>query len=422
MGGPRIAGQHRGTGRWACARRVMIAVILWACVVPGFVAAKGQSDVRVLLRYDDYTRDSPAVMEQHWLAGLESMGVPVLVGVLPFPGQPYPASTSDALPLPLDLGQGKQALLATMQARGSVEIALHGFNHQTNSTVDGHPSEFAGLGLERQRQLMVLGRAALERALAAPVHVFIPPFNTFDANTVRAVKEAGLTVLSSGVTAVEGANSLVLVPGTVYPQQMREVIRQALHHDYGPVLLVVVTHPYDFAGSGEVMPAFRRHRSQMKVDALLEDVRWARSQPGVKFISLSGELAGGADLSPARVAANVALRQTIDAVSRLLSPVLAQPPVDGMLLSTEAAQTLRWKALGWIFGLALVTVGTAFIFSRWLNRQEMLRRTRRLQRALLAVVFAAVLALGAVNGFYFLKALLLVSCVGWLFGTRQGSS
>ena len=400
----------------------MMVVILWVCAAPSIVAAKGQSDVRVLLRYDDYTRDSPAVLEQRGLTGLESLGAPVLVGVLPFPGQPYPASTADASPLPLDLGPEKQAQLATMQARGSVEIALHGFNHQTNFTADGRPSEFAGLGLDRQRQLLVLGRTALESALAAPVRVFIPPFNTFDVTTIRAVKEAGLTVVSAGVTAAEGTDSLALVPGTVYPQKMRGVIERALRHDYGPVLLVVVMHPYDFAESGVAMPAFRGHRSQMEVDALLEDVRWARAQPGVKFVSLSGELAGGADLSPARVAANVALRQTINAVNRLLPPALAQPPVDGMLLSTEAARMLRWKSLGRVFGLALVTAGTAFVFSRWLNSQGVLRRTRRLQRALLAALLAAVVIMGAVNGFYFLKALLLVSGMGWLFGTRQATA
>lgn len=422
MGRRGIGWQHRGAGRWAGARRVMMAVILWACVAPTIVAAKGQSDVRVLLRYDDYARDSPAVLEQRWLTGLESLGTPVLVGVIPFPGQPYPASTADDSPLPLDLGPEKQARLATMQARGSGEIALHGFNHQTNFTVDGRPSEFAGLGVDRQRQLLVLGRAALERAFAAPVRVFIPPYNTFDATTVRAAKEAGLTVLSAGVTAVEGADSLALVPGTVYPEQMRGVIERALRHDYGPVLLVVTMHAYDFAESGEAMPAFRGHRSQMGVDVLLEDVRWARSQPGVKFVSVSGELAGGADLSPARVAANVALRQTIDAVNRLLPLALAQPPVDGMLLSTEAARMLRWKALGWLFGLALVTAATVFAFSRWLNRQGVLRRTRRLERTLLAVLLAAVVVKGAVDGFYFLEAVILVSGMGWLFGTRQATS
>jgi hypothetical protein len=180
-------------------------------------------------------------------------------------------------------------------------------------------------------------------------------------------------------------------------------------------------HPYDFAESGEAMPVFRGHLSQMGVDVLLEDVRWARSQRGVKFVSVSGELAGGADLSPARVAANVALRQTIDAVNRLLPLALAQPPVDGMLLSTEAARMLRWKALGRLFGLALVTAVTIFVFSRWLNRQGVLRRTRRLERALLAVLLAAVVVKGAVDGFYFLEALILVSGMGWLFGTRQAT-
>lgn len=422
MGRPCTAGQHRGTGRWAGARRVMIAVLLWACAAPAFVAANGQPDVRVLLRYDDYTRDSPAAVERHWLTVLASLGAPVLVGVLPFPGQPYPASTADATPPPLDLGPDKLALLATMQARKSVEVALHGFNHQNNLTVGARPSEFAGLALDRQRQLMVLGRAALERAVGAPVRVFIPPYNTFDATTVRAAKEAGLTVLSAGVTAAEGADSLALVPGTVYPQQMRGVIERALRHDYGPVLLVVVMHPYDFAEGGAAMPAFRRHRGQMKVDALLADVRWARSQPGVKFVSLAEELAVSADFSPARVAANVELRETIAAVNRLLPPALAQPSVDGMLLSTEAARTLRWKALAWVFGLALVTLAAVFAVSRWLNRLGIFHRRRRLQWGLLAALLAVVMVMGAVNGFYFLKALILVSGMGWLLGTRQVTS
>lgn len=399
-------------------QRILIAV---AFVLPAAfaTAAPDQRDrVRVLLRYDDYTRDSSAVVERRLLAGLERLGAPVLVGVVPFADMPYP-ELSAALPsLQANLGPEKLALLQELRARSNAEIALHGFSHRTNFMINRQPSEFAGLGLDRQRQLLVLGRAALEQAFGSSIRVFIPPYNTFDSTTLRAMEQTGFTVLSAGGTPPNGGLSLTYVPGTVYPQQMRRAIEAALQRDSGARLIVVVMHPYDFVESDASMPAFREHRGQIGVNALLDDIRWAKSQPSVKFVSLSSELAERCDLSATRVVFNAQLRSSVVRSHALLPGALASPPLDGALLSAKEARELFWKES--VFALVLFAgISTAaYACSRWLNGMTAIGRMRGLQRRLLAVMLPTLVIVSLVQGLYFLKAVLLVSGLGWYAGTR----
>jgi hypothetical protein len=61
----------------------------------------------------------------------------------------------------------------------------------------GH-SEFAGLPLERQEELVRQGIAILHSALRdVPITTFIPPFDTYDGNTPIAIRNQGLTAISS---------------------------------------------------------------------------------------------------------------------------------------------------------------------------------------------------------------------------------
>lgn len=406
-------------GRGGIIKRILIAL---AFLLPAAVAtaAPDQRDrVRILLRYDDYTRDSSVVVEHRLLAGLEQLGAPVLVGVVPFAGVPYP-ELSAALPsLQANLGPEKIALLRGLSARANAEIALHGFNHRTNFTVNRQPSEFAGLGLDRQRQLLVLGRAALEQAFGSSIRVFIPPYNTFDDSTLRAMEQTGLTVLSAGLTPPIGGLSLTYVPGTVFPQQMRRAIEAALQLNSGARLIVVVMHPYDFVESDASMPAFRDLRGQIGVNALLNDIRWAKSQPSVKFVSVSSELAERGDLSAMRVVSNAQLRGSFVRSHVLLPGALASPPLNGVLLPAKEARELFWKES--VFALALFAgiSAAAYACSRWLNGMAAIGRMRRLQRKLLAVMLPTLAIVSLVQGLYFLKAALLVSGLGWYAGTRS---
>ena len=77
------------------------------------------------------------------------------------------------------------------------EIALHGYTHQSLSSFHVR-SEFKGLDYESQYKRIYLGKKILKEALNIEPVTFIPPFNTYDNNTVLALKNLGFKVISGG--------------------------------------------------------------------------------------------------------------------------------------------------------------------------------------------------------------------------------
>ncbi|RJX15898.1 DUF2334 domain-containing protein [Candidatus Bathyarchaeota archaeon] len=77
------------------------------------------------------------------------------------------------------------------------EIALHGYTHQSLSGFHVR-SEFKGLDYESQYKRIYLGKKILREALNIEPVTFIPPFNTYDNNTVLALKNLGFKVISGG--------------------------------------------------------------------------------------------------------------------------------------------------------------------------------------------------------------------------------
>ncbi len=63
------------------------------------------TDLKIILRYDDYSKYSPTDVEQMLFEMTKNIGGGVLVGVIPFPKAPYPEP--DKLPLVADLGEKK---------------------------------------------------------------------------------------------------------------------------------------------------------------------------------------------------------------------------------------------------------------------------------------------------------------------------
>lgn len=411
--------KKRVSGRCRHVLKLVLGVTLLASLGVASAAEKPQhgASVKVLLRYDDYTRDSSAELEQGLLGGLHQFRIPLLVGVVPFVRAPYPGQATLTPNQEVNLGAEKFARLKQSLASGDVEIALHGFNHQTNFVIDGKPSEFAGLPLERQRQLLALGKAALEQSFGAPVRVFTPPYNAFDRTTVRAMEQAGFKILSAGVRPIQDRSTLLYIPGTAYPQKMRKAVEAALSHGAGDKLIVVVMHPYDFSESEDAIPSFRKEGMKISVQDFLRDIRWTMAQPNVSFVSVSDELGSRGDLSAERVSANDALVKSSLRALGLAPTGLSGRTPDGFLIPQTEADAMRrgdyLLALGIHGGFTFL----AYVLSSRLNRVPAVARRRPLQRRSLAALGAVVVGLGYLRGFYILKTVCLVSAFGWFLGT-----
>jgi hypothetical protein len=78
--------------------------------------------------------------------------------------------------------------LSQRLSRSQVEIALHGYHHDTPN---GKPEFVSGTDL---RQKAVLGRDHLEETFDTDVRVFVPPHGRLSGSGVRAVEHAGLDI------------------------------------------------------------------------------------------------------------------------------------------------------------------------------------------------------------------------------------
>jgi peptidoglycan/xylan/chitin deacetylase (PgdA/CDA1 family) len=77
------------------------------------------------------------------------------------------------------------------------EFALHGYTHERLTEFYGG-SEFGSLPYERQLKRIENGREILTDCLGHGTTTFIPPLDTYDSRTVRALDELGFTVVSGG--------------------------------------------------------------------------------------------------------------------------------------------------------------------------------------------------------------------------------
>lgn len=77
------------------------------------------------------------------------------------------------------------------------EFALHGYTHEELTSFHSG-SEFGGLAYEKQHHRISEGTRTLESCIGERPRTFIPPLDTYDNNTVRALVEANYTVVSGG--------------------------------------------------------------------------------------------------------------------------------------------------------------------------------------------------------------------------------
>jgi predicted deacetylase len=129
---------------------------------------------------------------------------------------------------------------------GTIEIAQHGHSQVRRGTTDrGAPSEFFGVPFEEQSRLITEGNAHLAALLQRRIKGFVPPWNTYDHSTLRALARAGFEFLSAGPEIVK-FDTLPVVPATCTLHNARQALEDAWYFQAVAPLLVVVFHPDDF--------------------------------------------------------------------------------------------------------------------------------------------------------------------------------
>jgi len=171
---------------------VMLAVLaLLSC---GTLAHAKQ--IVVVFRYDDISNGSNTDVDMRVLAAFQDRKVPITFSVIPFCGS-FPKEAGQPDPSPLS--EAKAWMLRRALSAGGFEVAQHGYSHEdARAGQPGGSSEFLDDPYEKQFERMVRGKRHLERVLDSSVVSFVPPWNTYDEQTVRVAKTLGFRVFSPG--------------------------------------------------------------------------------------------------------------------------------------------------------------------------------------------------------------------------------
>lgn len=139
-------------------------------------------------------------------------------------------------------------LLREAAATGFLDVALHGLFHRNGGhATSGRKSEFEGLPLSGQADLVDTGQSLLQELLQIPVSGFIPPWNSYDGNTLKVLEERGFAYISAEMARPPYfPKKLRVLPATCVLGQLEETLAKARQYQRQEPVIVVVMHHYDF--------------------------------------------------------------------------------------------------------------------------------------------------------------------------------
>ncbi len=153
--------------------------------------------MKIAVRLDDITPDMDWERFLKFKALLDRYQVKPLIGVVPDNRDQGLMKQNSSQSAPTDFW----AYVKGLQKEGWV-IAMHGCYHIYTTQQGGmFPlndfSEFAGLSLEKQRELIREGKRIFKEK-GLPAELFMAPAHSYDRNTLRILKEEGFCALTDG--------------------------------------------------------------------------------------------------------------------------------------------------------------------------------------------------------------------------------
>ena len=335
------------------------ALILAACINPS------KKRITVVFRYDDISEISNTSLENDLISTFQNNNIAFTVAVIPFVFNGYQGDPSqeqaDAENIPL--GLEKFELLNSAVQDGRVEVTMHGYSHQTIPAEGGH-REFEGLDYASQYKKISAGVEYLNDRLDIPVNTFVPPWNRYDTNTLRALEELGFTVISANQSGVPmGSSPLSFLPSTCELNDLQKTVVDARKSvDPHPVIMVLF-HQFDILGNEVNIPLM----DFVEFTSLLE---WLKDQNDVEILSLQQTLMQYPDMNAHRYQYNYAIldsKMIPPMLTELINPLVYQSPYPLL-----AIISLFYLGVLFISGLVVFLIGkSVFAFSNklvWLGK------------------------------------------------------
>lgn len=132
---------------------------------------------------------------------IRNMGIPQTLGVIPTASQGT-----------IRLAEDKRLVEYLNNVKGDplVEIGLHGFDHALD--------EFYGIGQEVTFAKITDGKDILNKSLSVNPTTFLPPYYSYDINTLYGAISAGIKIFSAGMNAIDMGHAF-----TEFPQGLENI-------------------------------------------------------------------------------------------------------------------------------------------------------------------------------------------------------
>jgi peptidoglycan/xylan/chitin deacetylase (PgdA/CDA1 family) len=254
----------------------------------------GEKHINVVFRFDDYSAISSTEFELKIIEAFRQNNATLTVGVIPFECAINQLDVAPQENVPLT--SVKADILKNAIGNGSIEVALHGYSHQTISTLER--TEFSGLNYKDQVNKLSKGKKFLEDLIGVPINIFVPPFNQYDLNTLKALEELKFTTISAFKGGpVAGNSKLNFLPATCGLGSLKDAIESSRISSQSNPLIVVLFHDYDFIEIDEKY-------GTINYEEFIELLSWSISQEDVHVLSVNQAVKTIADLSSERFIAD----------------------------------------------------------------------------------------------------------------------
>lgn len=191
----------------------------------------GVGAVDVVFRYDDFMLKNDSVNEEV-VRIFQKHKIPLVLGVIPYDSSEH---------FVLEKNYPFMSTLKHGLANGSIELALHGYNHI--KVADN--GEFGNVPFEEQYRRIKTGKQFLDSVFQQNTATFIPPWNAYDENTLKVMEKLGMKVISSSLTINQPYSSKIVnyFPHTLgEPQKLISIIED---HKKSEGIIILMFHSYD---------------------------------------------------------------------------------------------------------------------------------------------------------------------------------
>lgn len=238
--------------------RVVIAILF---LIPSLSnkanSSPKEKQITVVFRFDDYSSRSSTDFEVKLIDTFKKYNIHCTFGVIPYiVSDVHDPRPQDVVPL----NQMKTTILKNAIEAGILEVALHGYSHQTIREIgDGWYTEFFGLDYNSQVEKIAKGKIYLGEILGTRIVTFIPPWNSYDFNTIHAIEKLGFKSISADKYGDASESSPIkFLPATSDLLHLRDAIKSARRISSIYSIIVVLFHVYDFLEIDREMGKLRR--------------------------------------------------------------------------------------------------------------------------------------------------------------------